>query len=87
MTREKTTISLDRSKAGEARSLVGAGSLSEVVDMALDHLIRVENRRADIVAYRREPPNEAAVELGFRADASDLAGDTDWEALYGDQPS
>jgi hypothetical protein len=50
MTKEKTTITLDRSKAVAARTLVGAASVSEVVDVALDHLIRVENLRADVTA-------------------------------------
>ena len=85
MTKEKTTITLDRSKAAAARTLVGAASVSEVVDVALDHLIRVENLRADVTAYRRVPPTEAEAQLGFLGDASGLADDTDWDALYGDE--
>ena len=87
MAREKATITLDRSKAAEARALVGAGSTSEVVDLALDHLIRLARLRADITAYSREPPTEVEAELGFLGDASGLADDTDWDALYGGEPS
>jgi hypothetical protein len=87
MAREKATITLDRSKAAEARALVGAGSTSEVVDLALDQLIRIERLRADITAYRREPPTETEAELGLLGDASGLSDDTDWAALYGDAPT
>src|ERR1019366_29784 len=68
MAREKATITLDRSKAAEARAMVGAGSTSEVVDLALDRLIRAEQLRADIAAYRREPPTQAEVDLALLAD-------------------
>ena len=43
MGKEKVTISLDRSKADDARSLVEAHSTSEVIDIALDHLIRIRH--------------------------------------------
>ena len=85
MAREKATITLDRSKAAEARAMVGAGSTSEVVDLALDRLIRAEQLRADIAAYRREPPTQAEVDLALLADTSGLADDTDWDALYKEQ--
>ncbi|HVB90837.1 MAG TPA: type II toxin-antitoxin system VapB family antitoxin [Acidimicrobiales bacterium] len=84
MAREKATITLDRAKAAEARAIVGAASTSEVVDLALDHLIRSERLRGDIAAYRREPPTQSEVDLALLADSSDLADDTDWSALYAD---
>ena len=65
--------------------MVGAASTSEVVDLALDRLIRAERLRADIAAYRREPPTPAEVDLALLADTSGLADDTDWEALYGEE--
>ncbi len=82
MAKEKVTITLDRSKAETAKSLVRAGSTSEVIEVALDHLIRTEHIRRDIAAYRRIPPTDAEVELATLADTTDLEDDTDWEALY-----
>ncbi len=82
MAKEKVTITLDRSKADSARSLLGARSTSEVVDLALDHVIRAERLRRDIAAYRRVPPTEDEVELALLAATAGLDDDTDWEALY-----
>jgi hypothetical protein len=85
MAKEKATITLDRAKAAAARAMVGAGSTSEVIDLALDRLIRAERLRADIAAYRQEPPTQAEVGLALLADTSSLADDTDWDALYADE--
>ena len=84
MAKEKVTITLDRSKADNARSLVGARSTSEVVDLALDHLIRAERLRRDIAAYQRVPPTPAESEIAALADSAFL-DETDWEALYADE--
>jgi hypothetical protein len=84
MAKEKVTITLDRAKAAEARSLVGAASTSKVIDVALSHLIRVQRLRADVAAYSSEPPTRGEVDLALLADTSGLADDTDWEALYSD---
>lgn len=83
--RTKATITLDRAKADEARALVGAGSVSEVIDLALDRLIRAARLRRDITAYRDVPPGEVEDELAWLADTDGLADDTDWEALYADR--
>ena len=87
MAREKATITLDRAKAAAARALLGLDSTSEVIDVALDHLIRAERLRADIAAYRRVPPTQEELELASLGDTSSLGDDTDWDALYGDDPS
>jgi hypothetical protein len=84
MAREKVTITLDRSKAESARALVGAASTSEVVDIALDRLIRAERLRRDVAAYRRIPPTGAEAELAL-LDTVDLDDPTDWEALYAER--
>lgn len=81
MAKTKVTVTLDRSKADAARVLMGAGSTSEVLDIALDHLIRAERLRRDVAAYRRVPPNDAEVELALLT-ATRLDDDTDWEAVY-----
>lgn len=87
MAKQKVTITLDRAKADEARSLVGGTSTSQVVDVALDRLIRAERLRRDIAAYRDHPPSDTEDVLALLADSSGLADDTDWEALYDDEPA
>jgi hypothetical protein len=82
MAREKITITIDRSKAERARSLTGAPSTSQVIDVALERLIRAERLRRDIAAYRRVPPTESEVELALLAETGDLDDQTDWEQLY-----
>ena len=66
---------MDPAKVARARGLLGARATSEVIDIALDRLIRAERLRADVAAYRRSPP----AQVGDRAGVGD---DTDWEALY-----
>lgn len=83
MAREKATITLDRTKAGIARAIVGAASTSEAIDVALDRLIRAERLRRDVAAYRRLPPTEDETELALvAAETADLDDTTDWELLY-----
>lgn len=83
MARDKVTITLSRDKAAIAVSLTGAGSTSEVIDMALDRLIRAERLRRDVAAYRQTPPTATELALADISDG-DLADETDWEALYPD---
>ncbi len=87
MAREKATITLDRAKAAAARTLLGVGSTSEAIDVALDQLIHTERLRADIAAYQRTPPTHDEVALASFGDAGGLGDDTDWEALYADDLS
>ncbi len=86
MARDKVTITLDRSKAEVATSLVAAASTSDVIDLALDRLIRTERLRRDVAAYREVPATEAEMALSDLAGAN-LDDDTDWEALYADDAS
>ena len=85
MAREKATITLDKTKAAAARAILGIDSTSEVIDVALDRLIRTAQLTADIDAYRRVPPTPDEVALASLGDTSGLADDTDWEALYPDE--
>jgi hypothetical protein len=87
MAKEKATITLDRAKAATARALLGLDSTSEVVDVALDRLIRTERLRADVAAYGRVPPTQEELELSSLGDTSGLGDDTDLDALYPDDPS
>ena len=86
MAREKATITVDRAKLNEARALLGVGSASAAIDMALSEVIRRARLRRDIEAYRRHPPTEeesgiAEVPLTW----DDLVDDTDWEAEWPDE--
>jgi hypothetical protein len=82
MAKEKVTITLDRAKAEAARGLVGAASTSEVVDIALERLVRGERLRRDVEAYRRTPQTPTEGALADLADPAGLQDDVDWEALY-----
>ena len=67
----------------EARRLAGAASTSAAIDLALDRLIRCERLRRDIAAYAGAPPTEEEVSLAaITPPWSDLADDTDWDAVY-----
>lgn len=83
MAKQKTTITVERHKVDEARSLTGATSTSAVIDLALDRLIRNERLRSDIAAYTGTPATEDEIALaGVTPPWSDLADETDWDALY-----
>ena len=84
MAREKATITLDRGKAAAARALLGVGSTSDAIDVALDQLIHAERLRADIAAYQRMPSAQDEVALASFGDTGGIGDDTDWEALYVD---
>ncbi len=87
MAKEKATITIDRAKAALAVAVSGARSTSEVVDLALDQLIRFERLKADVVAYGGTSPTTVEVELALLGDTSGLADDTDWETLYAEENS
>ena len=78
---------MDRGKAAIARALLGVGSTSETIDVALDQLIHTERLRADIAAYQRTPPTRDETSLASLGDAGGIGDDTDWEALYADDLS
>ena len=59
---------------------------SEVVDIALDRLIRTERLRRDVAAYRHVPPTGAEADLGLLG-AGDLDDSTDWDLLYPEDPA
>lgn len=84
MAREKATITLDRRKANAAKALVGARSVSETLDIALDRLIRSERLRRDVAAYQRVPLDATERAIGDLRVELDLGdADVDYEALYG----
>lgn len=86
MARDKATITLDRKKLARAAALVGGGSMSEVIDIALDWLIRTEELRRHVASYARKPLDEeelALADLPVEFDLDDA--DVDYDALYGKQ--
>lgn len=84
MAREKATVTLDRRKASAAKALVRAKSLSEVIDIALDRLIRSEQLRHDVAVYRSQPLTDqelGVADLPVELDLGD--DDVDYDAIYG----
>jgi len=84
MARGKATITLDRAKVARAGALIGGGTMSGVVDLALERVIRVEELRRDIAAYARLPLDEqdlAVADLPVEFDLGD--DDIDYDAIYG----
>lgn len=86
MAKEKTTITVDRSKVDAVRALTGAGSTSAAIDAALSQLLRSERIRRDVAAYTAgEPTDEELAWAHLPQTGADLADDTDWAALYEDE--
>ncbi|MEK7216685.1 MAG: hypothetical protein AAB289_13940 [Chloroflexota bacterium] len=81
MAKEKVTITLDRSKAGQARLLLGATSTSQAVDLPLDRVIHLERLRRDIAGYRQVPPTREGLDLALLS-ATVLDDAACWETRY-----
>ncbi len=87
MAAEKATLTLDRAKMAEAKRLIGGRSMSQVVDVALDRLIRAERLKADVAAYGAHPGSVDEMLLGDLDVVFDLDDDdVDYDALYGTEP-
>ncbi len=87
MAREKATVTLDRGKVEEARALIGGKSMSDVIDTALDRLIRTERLRSDVAAYQRHSQSQAERAVADLPVSLDLDDDeVDYDALYGHSP-
>lgn len=85
MAKEKATITVDRAKLSEARTLLGASSASAAIDVALSQLIRRHRVLNDVKAYTEAPPTGEEAALGAASpDWHDLADDTDWDAEWAD---
>ena len=85
MAKTKTTITVDRAKVDEARRLTGAPTTSAAIDVALSELIRSEHVRRDVAAYAAIPPSADEIALARSpVDWSEIADETDWDALYRD---
>lgn len=85
MAKEKATITVDRAKLAEARTLLGVSSASAAIDIALTEVVRRARLRRDVEAYGRVPATEQEVAIGrVRPDFGDLTDDTDWDAEWPD---
>ncbi|HVE46265.1 MAG TPA: hypothetical protein VNA57_05920 [Acidimicrobiales bacterium] len=85
MAKEKATITVDRAKLAEARSLLGVSSASAAIDIALTEVVRRARLRRDVEAYRRVPATEQEVALAeVHPDFGDLTDDTDWDSEWPD---
>jgi hypothetical protein len=83
MAKEKATITVDRAKLSEARTLLGVSSGSAAIDVALSELLRRHRVLRDVDAYTRTPPTTGESALGHSLpDWRDLADDTDWDAEW-----
>jgi len=82
MAKQKVTISVDRNKVDQLEDLLHIGSTSGVIAFALDELLRQEQVRRDVAAYRRAPLTMEEEPWPGPVDDEMLADDTDWEALY-----
>lgn len=80
MPKRKTAITVDPAKADRASILLGTTNFSEVVDRALDMLIREEQGRQDMEAYARIPQEAGLADAGARP----VLDDTDWEEVCKD---
>ena len=83
MVREKATITVDRSKLAEARSVLGVSSASAAIDIALSDVVRRARLRHDIEAYMATPLTDGEEMLAEVLPVwEDLADDTDWDAEW-----
>jgi hypothetical protein len=84
MAKSKLSVSLDPNAIDRARALVTVSSVSELLDVALQQLIRSEEERQHVAGYVRSPVGNEFVELAdVRRDP--IADDVDWAALYGEK--
>ncbi|MGI8809818.1 MAG: hypothetical protein ACR2KK_18650 [Acidimicrobiales bacterium] len=84
MAKTKVSVTLDPAKLAQARALLGAPTVSELIAVALDRLIEAELDGRHVAGYLRHPQddNEDSWAEAPR-DPSGIADDVDWAALYG----
>jgi hypothetical protein len=84
MAKTKASVSLDPAKVEQARELLGAPTLSELIDIALERLIVDELDRRHAAGYARHPPDQDEASWAeVQRDPSGIADDVDWAGLYG----
>lgn len=78
----KVSVSLDPTKLANARALVSTGSVSELLDVALERLIDDERERQHIEGYTRVPVEPEMIRWA-KLKRKPLDDDVDWATLYG----
>lgn len=81
----KTTVSIDRDNLVNALDLLVVSSTSDVVDFALERLVRSKRLIRDLRGYLACPPTADELLLGELAVGFDLDDDVDYDALYGER--
>jgi hypothetical protein len=85
MAKQKITISLDRVKADRARQLLGARTISDAIDVALDRLIYDEEVQRSVAAYVAVPQTSEELAIASRRHPPLEDDGIDWRAAYADQ--
>ena len=84
MAKTKVSVTLDPAKLAQARALLGAPTVSELISVALDRLIVEELDRRHVAGYAEHRPEEDEdAWADLPRNHSDIADDVDWAALYG----
>lgn len=88
MAKAKVSVTLDPAKLAQARALLGAPTVSELLAVALDRLIADELDRRHVAGYLERPPGDDEDSLAdARRDPTGIADHVDWAALYGVTPN
>lgn len=82
MVKSKLSVSLDPGKLKQAQALVGADSVSELLDVALARLIEEELERRHVDGYERVPVHQDLATWAALPREAD-PDEVDWAALYG----
>lgn len=82
MAKSKLSVSLDPDRLERAQELVHAGSVSELLDIALTRMIEQEVERRHIEGYIRIPPDNEFAQWAVASRSND-DDEVDWAALYG----
>ena len=81
MPKSKLSVTLDPETLNRARALVDVSSVSELLDIALERLIRTEQERQHVAGYVLTPPDHDLEEFA-RTPRDAIVDDVDWAALY-----
>jgi hypothetical protein len=81
VSKSKLSVTLDPKTVERARALVHVSSVSELLDVALDRLIRTEEERQRVAGYVRVPVEDDFVSFA-QSPRDAIVDDVDWAALY-----
>lgn len=81
MAKSKLSVTLDPHRLERAQALVSVASVSELLDVALDRLIRTEEERQHVAGYILQPVGNDLMDLA-QTTRDAIVDDVDWAALY-----